>query len=582
MSNFLKETYDGYLRTRRTRFSGIFDLEFDEFTGMRSKVISYVNFLVFLGMMLNFGMLFVFPIDGVSFFLRPALYTTVIMVFVLIYAVRTKNTGMSLFLTLFTALMLLMASLALNATPRHTLWVLLIVFLAFLAQGAKKGFLWVITTSIIIGSLLYLSNSGYIVTDFDPKILAALFLIAMTTSLAFLVHDITLQQYFDLFSVSNAKLAEENARRFALVNALADGIITTDTNGRVTYLNDKASELMGVQSLDQIEGVVGANIVDCITLLDMDNQVVANKDRPENHVLKTGTLINTESSPISYRMQRPDGTNFPIETAVSPVRAGNRNFGMVQIFRDVSWQHEINQAKNEFVSLASHQLRTPLASIKWNCEMLEWPENFDSLTDTQKELFAQVKKSALGMSELVSALLDVSRMELGTLEFSIEKIDIASIAAEALESAQAQASEKSDVELTSKLAKEPMIISADKRFTRMIIDNLLSNAIKYTQEGTVHLEAKRVLASEMTDDHITRDGVLIEVTDSGYGIPEKQQSQIFSKMFRADNVRTTNVGGTGLGLYLVHTTINKMGGTVWFESKENVGTTFYVYFPETH
>jgi len=252
---------------------------------------------------------------------------------------------------------------------------------------------------------------------------------------------------------------------------------------------------------------------------------------------------------------------------------------------DVSKHRELSQAKTDFVALASHQLRTPLSIIKWYIDFLI-AGDAGQLSQEQIKYLKEVYKSNERSIELVNALLDVSRIDLGT--FSIEPKPTNLI--ERMESAIT----KFMPEIKAKKIKlekhfdELPIINLDPRLTKIVFENIISNSIKYTPEGgTVQLDIKK------TD----RD-VLIKISDTGCGIPREQQPKIFTKLFRADNVKKIESIGTGLGLYIARAVIEKSGGKIWFQSpsldlllaegqkntdlpldKRSKGTTFFITIP---
>ncbi len=567
--------------SRLHRFRGIFDPKIAESFGVRSFVGEYFSVITFIALLLCLA-IFISSVGAeFGYLTNPALYSGLVILGLLAHSLRSSRPWRPMLVALAILSVLLVFYALLWTQPYYYLWVISLVVLVYLTQGVGRASVWLaLTISCVAAVLVYYSTGDLIQAKIDLPLAVSTSVFVVAVVLGFYMHDRALQRYLASFQDSSLRLSEENAKRSALIDALADGIIVADTNGKITYLNRRATELMGVEKISDLEGVVGQGITNSVKLLDMQDNPINEADRPESYVLRTGEKINTENAPLSYKMLRLDGESFPIETAISPIRAGQNNFGIIQIFRDASWQQEISEAKNEFVSLASHQLRTPLASISWNCEQLQWPENFDSMNQEQKDIVAEIRKSSENMTELVAALLDISRLELGTVEYNLQEIDVVGAARKAADGAKGLLAKKSNVEFTPLIANDEIVIRVDERYFGMVLDNLLSNSIKYTPEGEVRFEVKRVAAGvQVGGIDVLVSSALVVVKDTGYGIPEEQQSQIFSKMFRADNVRTTNVGGTGLGLYLVHTTINMMGGKTWFESVENEGTTFYVLFP---
>jgi len=174
------------------------------------------------------------------------------------------------------------------------------------------------------------------------------------------------------------------------------------------------------------------------------------------------------------------------------------------------------------------------------------------------------------MIDLVNALLNVSRIDMGTFMVDVQPLDFASVMNETLKDLAPQITSKK-LQITKNYGEQLPQINADPKLLRMVFQNLLTNAVKYTQESGVIVIA--------LNEH---DGdILISIKDTGLGIPIDQQSKIFTKFFRADNARAKEPDGNGLGLYIIKSLIEYSSGKVWFESEENKGTTFYVSLPLT-
>jgi PAS domain S-box-containing protein len=238
--------------------------------------------------------------------------------------------------------------------------------------------------------------------------------------------------------------------------------------------------------------------------------------------------------------------------------------GLVTVF-DISDQKQLDQAKTEFVSLASHQLRTPLATIKWYSEMLN-SNQLGKLNEKQKEYIDKVYLVNTGMIDLVEILLNVSRIEIGTLKIEKQPVNVSEIIDSILVELASQI-DKKKIMFKKDYNSTSTIIDSDPRLLRIVIQNLITNAIKYNKDGgsvTVSLEK---------GFGIGQSSVII--SDTGLGIPKEDQDRIFSKLFRARNVKDVGSSqSTGLGLYLVKSVVQALGGSISFKSEENVGSTF--------
>lgn len=240
------------------------------------------------------------------------------------------------------------------------------------------------------------------------------------------------------------------------------------------------------------------------------------------------------------------------------------------VVHDITKEMEIDKAKSEFVSLASHQLKTPLTSIKWLSEVL-LTKGGEPLTPTQTTYINNIHASSMHMVDIVNDLLNVSRIELGTLALRIEEFDVASLVAD-VTSEQSHVAEEKHVMMKVTCEEGLPHLKADRNLVRMVFQNLISNAIKYTLAGgSVVCEVSRASGA--------RETLFIRVTDTGIGIPEKAKDKIFTKLYRAGNASASVPDGTGLGLYVVKTVVERAHGGVTFESTEGKGTTFYASFP---
>lgn len=229
---------------------------------------------------------------------------------------------------------------------------------------------------------------------------------------------------------------------------------------------------------------------------------------------------------------------------------------------------ELDKAKTEFISIASHQLRTPLTGIKWFLEMLIKGE-IGKLSSDQLNTLKQINSSNERLIDLVNALLNISRIESGRLIIDPVPTDLVKLVRSVIEELK-PIYQKRHQDLVFTSGKDiPQNISIDPNLIRHVYMNLLTNAIKYTQDnGKINIE-------------ITKDesSIISKVSDNGYGIPENLKHRIFQKFFRAENVIKRETDGTGLGLYLVKAVVESSGGSITFDSQENIGTTFVLRLP---
>ncbi|MEK7150990.1 MAG: HAMP domain-containing sensor histidine kinase [Patescibacteria group bacterium] len=227
----------------------------------------------------------------------------------------------------------------------------------------------------------------------------------------------------------------------------------------------------------------------------------------------------------------------------------------------------IDRAKSEFVSLASHQLRTPLTIINWYSEKLL--RDYSLLADTKRiEYVKALSEANERMGNLVDSLLSASQIDLGKFAINPETVDLGVIVERVFKDLQPQI-QKKNIKINIQKPTSSTTLLVDIKLVEMIFQNLLSNAIKYTPDnGMVSVTLIRQI-----------NGVLFKVADTGYGINSAEQPKIFDKLFRSQAAQVIAPGGTGLGLYITKSAVERCGGKIWFQSAENKGTTFYVIIP---
>jgi PAS domain S-box-containing protein len=368
----------------------------------------------------------------------------------------------------------------------------------------------------------------------------------------------------DISSEKNTEklLAEEKAKLEASMLSIGYGLVLTDKKGEITMVNDSFTKMLNWSSAD----VMGRKLLEVIPMLGKDKQEVPIfKKLIEDAILNKVKIAANSHEEIYY--VRKDGTLFPVYITVSPILYKGESIGAVEVFRDITKEKEIEEAKTEFLSLASHQLRTPLSVINWYLELINNIKT-TNLTVEQHKYLSEVSRASHSMVDLVNALLNISRFDLGTFKFEMECIKPAEIVEGVLKELN-HSIENKNLEIKIDVAKDLSFIS-DASIFKIILQNLISNAVKYTKDSTV--VSIKIGA--------INDKISIQVTDQGYGIPEDQKNCIFTKMFRARNIKDKVSEGTGVGLYLVKKVIESLKGEITFESKEDVGTTFSVNLPK--
>ena len=273
---------------------------------------------------------------------------------------------------------------------------------------------------------------------------------------------------------------------------------------------------------------------------------------------------------VEVQVRIPNGTVYWVMLSLFSFRDTNKTKKGMLTLVDITKQKIVDKAKTEFVSLASHQLRTPISAIKWNVGLLKMQlEHPEKTTDSPMVVIGQVSSALERMDLLIGDFLSASRFELGTLQPEYADVAIPQFL-ESVYTEHAPSAQVKGVAIIKdwETVHEPM--RSDTHLLHMMVSNLLSNAIKYTPPGgTVTVHA-----------HEEVKQIIISVSDTGLGIPQAEQEMLFSKMFRASNARAQVIDGTGLGLYIVREAARTLRGDITFVSEEGKGSTFTIVLPK--
>lgn len=354
-----------------------------------------------------------------------------------------------------------------------------------------------------------------------------------------------------------------NLEKFKLaVDDVSDMVFAIDQIGTVIYVNKAVEKVTGYPEAENVgkkavTGVIGGMITDDV-LKDIWKSVKTYR-RPY-----TGIVQGIRKNGVAYRA----------EMMVAPVLDGSGSIKhLLGIAKDVTEIKMIEKAKTDFVTLASRQLRTPLTAASWYTEML-LVGDAGKLTVNQKNYLRKIYDSNTNVVSLINSYLNVSRLELGVFSVRPKLTAIDETIDNIVKDVKPMFDAKNQKFIFNCPVKLPMV-NLDPELFSEIIRNLLDNASKYTLDGgMISLTLRYNPRSEA-------EAYIVEVSDNGIGIPLRQQKELFSKMFRADNARKIEPEGNGLGLYVVKTIVTESGGKISFASQEDVGTTFIVSFPKT-
>lgn len=369
--------------------------------------------------------------------------------------------------------------------------------------------------------------------------------------------------------VRNEKQLVEEKQKLdeALLNSIRDGIIATDEKGIIIFMNPQAERSF----LCTFVECRGNSIFDFLELYDEKERKISRSIHP----LKKIFFLKEEAHPFSTKPKeffyiKKEGTQkkFPASLSAAPVIVEGVLRGVVIAFRDITKEKEIDEMKSSFISVAAHQLRTPLGSIRWNIEMLI-EEAGSSFSETVSSVVQNIYETNKRMVEMVDDLLNASRLDDGKIENRPEHILITPIIQSVI---QDFAPEIQKMELTTLFDTKkymPLEAIVDPKRFRDVLQNIIGNAIRYnTTQGSVSVD---IVNSEKE--------IIITVSDTGIGIPENEKEKLFSRFFRGSNALLHSTDGCGLGLFIVKSYVEGWGGRVWIESIEQKGTTLHFSIP---
>ena len=367
------------------------------------------------------------------------------------------------------------------------------------------------------------------------------------------------------------ELAMTVVKNNAILASIGDAVMACDKKGIVMLFNRKAVKMTGFSSKE----VVGKHYNRLIKFVgEIDN-------KPSNdfiaEAMKTGHKTTMADNTL---LVRKNGLKIPVADSAEPIRyTHGALIGCVIVFRDITKEKETDKAKSEFISVASHQLKTPATIVSLYSEMLLSGKD-EVATLKQKEYINEIRGANQRMIDIVNTLLNVSRIEMGIFSADPASVDVIEIFENAIKDMRTNLEEK-NITLQQEYGGLKYIIPIDKLLLNIVFSNLISNSIRYSDiVGAISVKVLKVKKDDKIGGKIIKENsLLVSVSDSGCGIPLNQQDKIFTKFFRSDNARSKHADGTGLGLYIVKSILDHIGGDVWFSSKENEGTIFYFTIP---
>ena len=379
---------------------------------------------------------------------------------------------------------------------------------------------------------------------------------------------------FNLKNIFNEKSGEKVSKNTsssflgdgkAILDAVDDGVLAVDQKGNILAINPAAEQITGWSGSDAA-GLVFNSV---LKITNNDGTEMLDISNPVNRVLRTNENFTTRDLFIKTQ----SGKITPIFLAVNSI--GGSNSGVVVVFRDISKELSDNREQAEFISTASHEMRTPVASIEGYLGLALNPATA-TIDARAKSFLEKAHENTQHLGQLFQDLLDITKAEDGRLKNEPVVLDATEFARSIWEGLKPKAEDKGleyifmpDHNVTGEKTIMPVFfIHADRDHLHEVLNNLFENAIKYTPSGTV--------AVNVTGDN---DSVQISVKDSGIGIPAEDLPHLFQKFYRVDNSETREINGTGLGLFLSRKLTESIGGKLTVESEYKKGSVFTVKLP---
>ncbi len=355
------------------------------------------------------------------------------------------------------------------------------------------------------------------------------------------------------------ELKQQYAFDRAVLEGIQHGVVTVDLNGRVSGANSAALSLLGMRE----EDLLTQRIEDAVPIYRLGINDPINP-HPVRRCLKERKVFRPSPGTF-HNIKCKDGTLLPTMFLVSPLLQGRRCFGTVLVFQDVRDERHMEELKSEFITLASHQLRTPLSILRWHMDLLK---EEDHLNATQTASVEEMRLATDRMTNLLNALLQVAQLEGDGIKPKLHPVDMLAFIRTAAQEVETVA-KRAEIKFLLLAPKQKISAMTDTVLLSIALQNLLTNAVKYSQKGgQVTLGLKR-----------TRRAIEITVEDSGLGVPAKDQRHLFEKFFRAANVKKVDTDGSGLGLYISKMIIESLGGAISMNSNEGKGSIFTILLP---
>lgn len=341
-----------------------------------------------------------------------------------------------------------------------------------------------------------------------------------------------------------------------LFYSIGEGAIIIDERGYIARVNRIALDILGYTEKE----LVGRWLPEALIAMDENGEAIPNYERPVTEAFLSG-------QPVSKRVffHKKSGEIVAVAMNVSPILLHDVPVGAIELFRDITAELQLEHAKDEFISIASHQLRTPATVVKQNLGLIL--EGYVDSQSKQQELLQTAYEHNNTQLEIINNLLNIARAEAGELKPSFQNVDMNKLLQGVVDSQMADY-KKRNIALRLITKSDHAVAAVDPLYMQMVFENLVNNAQKYSPDGT----SVTVTVSS------TPEAITVRVKDQGIGIATKDIPSLFRKFSRLENVNSM-ASGTGLGLYWAKKLVELHGGSIKVSSQLRKGTTFSVIIP---
>lgn len=452
-------------------------------------------------------------------------------------------------------------------SPYFVFWLLIVLVSAALSRYVVAGYVTVTALYLVFAAVRADSPAAFAL-DNAVYVIAAIAAGALGLWL-WRNHPVEEKTSNNRTGELEEKLEIEQLKSEILLKSIGDGVLVTDLSGEIQLFNPPAAAITG---WDENEAT-GINYAQVMPLEDEDGNELKGDTDPFHQAIASKQSVRRKDIVLLNRQQK----KLQLSLTVAPIFAStNTVTGAIAVFSDISQEKKAERERNEFISTASHEMRTPVAAIEGFLALAMNPQ-VSTIDENAKKYIQKAHDSTQHLGKLFRDLLSITKLEDNKLSSRPEPFELGKVVKTAIDELQFKAEQKN---LKLKLKSHSGIatgqngvmplfyVNADPERIREVFINLVDNAIKFTPEGEVNVSING------DDKEVT-----VGVHDQGIGIPKDEVNHLFQKFYRVDNTETREIGGTGLGLYLSRTIIEMYNGKIWVESEEGKGSNFYFSLP---